>query len=212
MKITRYPQSCLMLENDGHKIVIDPGSDFEKVHDRKGLEGVNAVLYTHEHPDHFDADLAKYLKDQGAQLFGNKSTAKLLSDSDMQIVEDGEEFGAGGFEITAHELLHCPMPDGSEGPQNTGFLVDNIFFHPGDGIKLEDLQVDNLALPIQGPDVSFRDANDFARAAEAKLVIPIHYDVMGANPDVYKMFSKTFGMEFEICVLADGDSTEIYIV
>lgn len=28
MKVTKYPQSCLLIEKDGHRIVIDPGNVF----------------------------------------------------------------------------------------------------------------------------------------------------------------------------------------
>ena len=77
------------------------------------------------------------------------------------------------------------------------------------GKELDGLQVDNLAVPITGPDVSMRDAFDFAKQVSAKKIIPIHYDVMGAKPDFFIMLSTRFKMPFEIHALNHGESLEI---
>ena len=51
MRITKYTHSCLRVEGDG-VLVVDPGVFSE----RAALDGVDAVLITHEHPDHLDVD------------------------------------------------------------------------------------------------------------------------------------------------------------
>ena len=101
------------------------------------------------------------------------------------------------------------LPDGAEGPQNTGYIINGILFHPGDGKDIDDLLVDTLALPIAGPDISMKEAFDFAKKVQAKKVIPIHYDKLGAKPNVYKAFADRLHMPFEMIVLNDGDSLEI---
>ncbi len=50
MKLTKRLHSCVQLEKDGHTLVIDPGAFSEA---DAGL-GADALLVTHEHPDHFD--------------------------------------------------------------------------------------------------------------------------------------------------------------
>lgn len=209
MKITRYPQSCLLIEHKGRTLVIDPGDDFLEKYKKEDLRHVEAVLYTHQHSDHFVPEVAQYLADMGALVVCNMATAKLIDNIDMWIVDDGDTFTAAGMSIVARELLHCPLPDGSDGPQNTGYVVEDIFFHPGDGKELDGLKVDNLALPITGPDISVKDAFDFARQLEAKVVIPIHYDKLGAKPDMYKKYAEKAKMPFEVRVLADGESTKL---
>jgi L-ascorbate metabolism protein UlaG (beta-lactamase superfamily) len=47
VRITKYSHSCLRVEGDG-VLVVDPGVFSE----RSALDGVDAVLVTHEHPDH----------------------------------------------------------------------------------------------------------------------------------------------------------------
>lgn len=207
MKLTRYFQSCILVEDGRARVLIDPSGQ-EK--DNLGKFGkLDAVLYTHEHADHFDADMAQAFVEQGsAPVYANAATAKLIKASTTE-VSDGQEFDVNGLKIKALELPHCLMPDGSEGPQNTGYLIGGKLFHPGDGKALEDLSVDNLALPIIGPDVSPKDAFDFIKQLSAKKVIPIHYDSWGARPEVYASMAERFKLPVEIVVLQNGQSTEI---
>lgn len=207
MKVTRFPQSCLLLEEDNHKIVIDPGMHFLETHKVEELSGVEAVLYTHQHPDHYEAKIAETLLAQGVKLFANEATAELIGTDKAAVVRDGETFTAGGFEVIARELPHCLLPSGEEGPQNTGYVVSGVFFDPGDGKDIDDLQVKNMALPITGPDISMLDAFNFAKKLGVEVAIPIHYLWMGADAETYKQFAR--GMPFEVRVLDDGESTEI---
>jgi L-ascorbate metabolism protein UlaG (beta-lactamase superfamily) len=206
MKITRYFQSCLLIEEGKARILIDPSAQDK---DKIGKLGeLDAVLYTHEHSDHFDAEMAQTFVEQGiAPVYANASTAKLIKAS-KTVVKDGQKFDISGLKIRAIELPHCLMPDGSEGPQNTGYLINNTFFHPGDGKELNGLKVENLALPITGPDISIKDALAFARQVSAKLAIPIHYDFLGLKPEAVESFAERFGMPFKIHTLKNGQSVE----
>lgn len=209
MKVTKFPQSCLLIENDGHKIVIDPGTQFLDQHSTDELKGVEAVLYTHQHSDHYNQSIAEALLAQDTAIYANGATAQLIGTEKVTIVNDGDSFTAGGFEIIARELPHCLLPDGGEGPQNTGYIIGGVLFHPGDGKEIEDLRVDNLALPITGPDISILDAINFAKQVGAKVAIPIHYTAIPADPDVFKAYAGKASADFEVRVLADGESTNI---
>jgi len=204
MRITRFTQSCLLVEDGGSRILIDLSGEDSAVDFGK----LDAVLYTHEHADHFDPALCKKFMWQGIAVYANASTAKQI-EGQRNVVKDGQEFKAGSFQIKVIELPHCLMADGSPGPQNVGYLINAKLFHPGDGKELAGLNVDTLAVPIAGPDISIKDAFDFAKQASAKVVIPIHYDVMGAKPDFFVMLSTRFKMPFEIHTLQNGESLEI---
>jgi L-ascorbate metabolism protein UlaG (beta-lactamase superfamily) len=209
MKVTRYPQSCLLLEKAGHKIVIDPGVHFLQTHKIEELRGVEAVLYTHQHSDHYDPTIAEAMISAGAHIFANGATAQLIGTERVRIVKDGDSFTAAGLEVMARELPHCLLPDGGEGPQNTGYVIDGVFFHPGDGKELAGLYVDNVALPITGPDISILDAINFAKQLKAKLVIPIHYTAIPADPNIFAQYAAKGGSDFEVRILADGESSEL---
>ena len=54
------------------------------------------------------------------QVIGNKSTAKAFGNMINKVISDGEKFEVAGFSVTARDLPHVAMVDGSAGPQNTG--------------------------------------------------------------------------------------------
>lgn len=205
MKVTRYTQSCLMIEDRGVKILIDPSKDDEQTVNK--LQALDAVFYTHEHSDHFDASMAQTFVEQGvAPVYANVSTAKLIKAS-KTIVKDGELLDISGLSIKVIELPHCLMWDGAEGPQNTGYLVNGRLFHSGDGVKLSGLKTEILAVPLNGPDVSMKDAYDFAKQTTAKKIIPVHYDYLGGNPEAFANIGKSMGLD--IHVIKHGQTAEL---
>lgn len=209
MKVTKYEQSCLLLELDGTRILIDPGAmPFGKNRKVEDLGKLDAIFFTHEHPDHFDKDVAEKFSSR-IPVFVNESTSKQIDGGTPKIINDGDSVTIGNFQIQVRELAHCLMPDGSEGPQNTGYLVNAEFFHPGDGINLEGLSVKYLALPITGPDVSPRAAFQFARQVSAEKALAIHYDTFGANADVYVLLSQRYNQPFELLIAKPGESIEL---
>jgi len=204
MKITRYFQSCLLVEEGDARILIDPsGQEADKI---TSFGQLDAVIYTHEHGDHFDAAMANQFVTSGEQVYTNATTAKQMK-SPPNVVQDSDEFEVKGVKMKALELPHCLMWDGSEGPQNTGFLIAEKLFHPGDGKELSGLSVDIAALPINGPDISLKDSFAFAQQLSAKNTVPIHYDYLGGNPEVFADIGKSFGLTTH--VLANGQSVEV---
>lgn len=209
MKITRFPQSCLLIEQNNHKIVIDPGKHFLETHTIDDLNGVEAVLYTHQHPDHYDPEIANALLAKGVAIYANTSTAQLIGRDGVNIVGDGDSFSVAGFDVIAHELPHSLLLDGSAGPQNTGYVVNGVLLHPGDGKELEGLSVDILALPITGPDISVLDAVNFAKQVNAKTAILIHNVVIPMDIAKVAAFIKNNGVDFEVLALDDGGNVDL---
>lgn len=208
MKVTKYPQSCLILEKDGKKAIIDPGSLVSAKYKVSDLLPVDLILITHEHIDHVDPQLIdELLADKKVPIVANKSTATLLGNRVSDIIEEGQTLSIAGFEITARELPHVLMVDGSEGPQNTGYVIDKTFFHAGDGIKISNLKVENAAIPIAGPDISPKDVHDFIKELDCHTVIPIHYDYFIANPAMLNNQQLYPGLK--VIILAHGESAEI---
>lgn len=208
MKITKYPQSCLLLEKDGSRILIDPGNFVASKYVAEDFLPLDGVLVTHEHPDHADIGLLGALADAGLTIVTNESTASVLGDMSTQVVQDGEEMEMGGFNVKVHELPHCLMVDGSKGPQNTGFIFDGKFFHPGDGVYTTGVKVGAAAVPIAGPDVSPHDAYVFIESVEAKLVIPVHYDYFIADPEFFMQTVARFGGDVQVAPLQDGEAVD----
>ncbi len=211
MKVTKYPQSCLIVELDGKRLIIDPGSFVADKYKASDLLPVDGVLITHEHADHVVPEFLKSMVgDSSVPVIANKSTANLLGDIVTKVINDGEEITVAGFKITARELPHVDMVDGTPGPQNTGYVIYDAFFHPGDGVNIENLTVGSAAVPIAGPDVSPRDVHQFITQIGCKVVIPIHYVAFPSDPQFFKkMFAGWFKLPIEFVVLASGESTEV---
>ena len=52
MKITKYPQSCLLIETKGKKILVDPGDTDYKEEYFAAWNSSDLILITHKHSDH----------------------------------------------------------------------------------------------------------------------------------------------------------------
>jgi L-ascorbate metabolism protein UlaG (beta-lactamase superfamily) len=211
MKITKYPQSCLLLERDGTRLLIDPGVLVAQKFSAQQLMPVDAILITHEHPDHADAEFIRALVGGNATpVISNEGVKNALGDDVVtRVVQDGENFEVGNFQVTAHVLPHVAMMDGTTGPQNTGYVIDGIFLAPGDSVDVRDIRVEKLAVPLAGPDVSPRDGMDLIKQVGATTVVPIHYDVFLANPGDIAERAKKIVPNARFVVLGDGESAEI---
>jgi L-ascorbate metabolism protein UlaG (beta-lactamase superfamily) len=210
VKVTKYPQSCLIIEQQGKRIVIDPGALVSDKFKAQDLLPLDAILITHEHEDHADPELIRELVGDGSTpVIANQSTKNLLGELVTQVVSDYEEFETAGIKVIARELPHCLMVDGSAGPQNTGYVVDGVFFHAGDGITLDNLQVQTAAIPIAGPDISARDVFDFIKQLRCTTVIPIHYDYFLENPKLLAGIGEGEVPDVKFVVLDSGQSAEL---
>lgn len=208
MKITKYPQSCLLLEKDDKRILIDPGNFVAEKYQAEDFLPLDGVLVTHRHADHADAGLLGDLAEAGVRIVTNADTAGVLAGITTEVIEDGSEIKLGGFKVQAHELPHCLMVDGSAGPPNTGFIINDTFFHPGDGVSTSGVAVQVAAVPIAGPDVSPHDAYEFIESLGVQTVIPIHYNFFIADPDFFKKIVAGFDGKVSIVPLQDGEAVD----
>lgn len=207
MTVTKYPHSCFHVEKDGHALLIDIGNFATATFPRSKVKPFDAILITHQHADHIDPALATWLNDTNIPIYSNQDVAATFPGLDIEIIEDTQSVEIAGFSVTARYLPHCKMPDGSEGPPNTGYVIDGHFFHPGDGIAIDNLTVATVAAPVAGPSVSLYSAVQLARQVKAKSIIPMHYDnpVFYNDPNVLKdRFS-----ECNVIVLGHGEATEL---
>lgn len=214
MKITKYPQSCLVLDKDGKRVVIDPGSFVAAKFDAETFGVVDALLITHEHADHLHVDLLRSIVEANPDVpvYANRNVADLSQGLVTNVVDDGESFSVAGFAVVARELPHCAMVDGAPGPRNTGYVVDGAFFHPGDGVEISGVQVAAAGVAIAGPDISPRDVISFIKSVGCTTVIPLHYtnDVFHGLADSAVTWAAWGGLDdVKVVPLGDGESVTI---
>src|SRR3984885_11884218 len=181
MQLTKFGQSCVRLEKDGARLVIDPGvwsgPDV--------LAGASAVLVTHEHVDHLDADevRAAMTAAQGLELWTNKSVAGLFADFGGRVhaVDHGDTFTAAGFDVHVYGHDHAQIHRDIPIVVNTGFAVDGEVFHPGDSLTVPEDRVPTLLLPLAAPWLKAGEMIDYAREVAPQRAYAIHDAILNAN-------------------------------
>src|SRR3989344_5448954 len=135
MTIKKYPQSNLLISGATTKIMIDPGNvTFNNGFTPVQFQGLDGYLITHQHGDHMDPENIKEVVGK-SKVYGNSDVLAKLKELGVVAIEikNKEPFTVGEFEITPIDLPHGQLPGGNPVPPNTGFLVNGILFHPGDG-------------------------------------------------------------------------------
>lgn len=207
MRFTKYPQSCAVIEGSDGRVLVDPGNFAMDAVGFDDFGAVDAVMFTHRHPDHLDDRALDAIAERDVPVYGNGDVADRIGDhvGHVTTVTAGERFTVAGFEIEPFDMPHVVMVDGSAGPPNTGYVLDGRLLHPGDSLHVDGLRIDAFALPIAGPSVSFRDAYVAVETTGAATAIPIHYDGFIADPHRFAQFCDIT----EVVVLEPGGSTDI---
>jgi len=179
VRVTHLGHSCLLVEAGGVRVLLDPGTlapGFD------GVTGLDAVLVTHQHPDHVDVDRLPALlaASPGARLLAEPQTAGQLAPSGLEAapMPAGEVRTLGGLRVEAvggrHAVIHADLPRIG----NVGYLLAEdggpVLFHPGDMVDTAPEGVDVLALPLNAPWAAAKEAVDFARAVAPRVAFPIH--------------------------------------
>ncbi|MER0244070.1 MBL fold metallo-hydrolase [Streptomyces sp. HSW2009] len=175
MRLTKQGHSSVRLEKDGRTLVIDPGVFSAP----DAAVGAEAILVTHEHPDHFDEDRlrAALEADPASRVWTLRSVAEQLSAAfpgRVHTVGEGDAFQAAGFEVEVHGQLHAVIHPDLPRVTNVGYVVDGAVFHPGDALTVPDRPVETLLLPVHAPWNKVSEVIDYVRAVRPTRAIDVH--------------------------------------
>ncbi|MFE2032521.1 MBL fold metallo-hydrolase [Streptomyces scopuliridis] len=175
MRLTKKTHACVRLEKDGRTLVIDPGGFTED----DATDGADALLVTHEHPDHFnEGHLRAGLEaNPAAELWTLRSVADRMSAAfpgRVHTVGHGDTFSAAGFDIQVHGELHAVIHPDIPRITNVGYLVDGSVFHPGDALTVPDHPVETLLLPVQAPWSKISEVIEYVREVKPRRSFDVH--------------------------------------
>jgi L-ascorbate metabolism protein UlaG (beta-lactamase superfamily) len=193
IKVRWLGHSCLFLETDGRKVLIDP---FLTGNPRSAIAAAEAtadlILISHGHGDHV-GDAVEIAKRTGATVLSNYEISNWLQQKPRGLTKvHGLQHGGGytfedGLRVKLTLAFHgSALPDGSNGGNPCGFLItcpDGVKIYDaadtglfGDMALIGEEGIDVALLPIgdyytMGPD----DALRAVKMLKPRYVIPIHY-------------------------------------
>ena len=181
MRLSWWGHSCVRIELPGGQVVLDPGawSDLDGA-----LEGVGAILVTHEHADHLAVDrvVSALAPASDLQVWGPESVVTMLADAGapaerLHTVRGGDVLHVGGVQVDGvgeqHAVIHPDIPRIA----NVGYLVGGVY-HPGDSLQAPPHDVEVLLAPVGAPWLKLSEAVDLVRAVGPGIVVPIHDAVL----------------------------------
>jgi len=174
MLLTKFGHSCVRLEKDSARLVIDPG-----IWAGPGvLDEANAVLITHEHVDHVDEEAvrAALAADADLRLWASETVASKFAEFGNRVhaVHSGDAFDAAGFDVRVYGSDHALVDTAIPIVPNTGFAVDGEIFHPGDSFTVPDDKIPTLLLPVSAPWLKFSEVAGYIRAVAPERAYWIH--------------------------------------
>jgi len=193
--------ATVLLEVGGTRILTDPFlrtrlGPLERhgsLPDPKALEGIDVVLISHGHPDHFDRDSLAAIGGRPVVVVprGLGAAARRWTRGDVVEMTAGESLRVGDVSIEAVAARHWVTP-GSARAQPQGYVIDagpRIWFAGDTGPLPPDLRpagpIDVALLPVwtwgphRGPGhLGPRSAAQLLGQLDARVAVPIHWGTL----------------------------------
>ncbi|WP_423918203.1 MBL fold metallo-hydrolase [Frigoribacterium sp. 2-23] len=211
MRLTKLEHACLIVEESGRRLVIDPGGFTSPL---VGLHDVDVVVITHEHGDHWSPDQLREIlaTSPGALIVGPPGVATAAADFTVQTVAEGDTIEVGPFTLafagSRHAVIHESLPV----IDNVGVLVNGRLFYPGDALTVPGFPVDTLAVPVGAPWLKISEAMDYVTAVIPARTFPTHEGTLsevGLRSHADRIKGATEALGSEALLLRPHESVEL---
>jgi L-ascorbate metabolism protein UlaG (beta-lactamase superfamily) len=183
VQIVHFGHSCVLLDTGSARLLLDPGSFSDGFEDLRDLD---AILITHQHPDHLDDERLPALvaANPNATLVVDTGSTEQVATLGLtaRTAQPGDVVEAGGATVRVvggdHAMIHPEVPI----VPNVGYLVDDgAFYHPGDSLFVPEQPIDVLGVPAGAPWLKIAEAVEFERAVAPRIAVPIHEAVLSEH-------------------------------
>lgn len=217
MKITKFPQSCLLIETKGKKILVDPGILKYKDEYFDIWNSVDIILITHKHSDHCNTEVLERLNDR-IIIYSTKEVQDANQRLNINVVKENDILKLDNVTIEVVYAVHGYQPllkGDKEINENVGYIIDDgetRLYTTSDTICFKnEYKTDILCVPVTGYGLTMSafEAALYSKEIGATLTIPIHMDNPAFPPNfefIKEMFEK-YGIEYEI--LENDESIEV---
>ncbi|MET1043278.1 MAG: MBL fold metallo-hydrolase [Microbacteriaceae bacterium] len=178
MRLTKQEHACFIVDIDGQKLVVDPGSYTTPL---LGIDGIIAVVITHEHADHWTPDQLTAILDHNrdVSIYGPPGVVAAAGpDFTINPVHEGDEVTEGPFTLkffgSKHAVIHSSIPV----IDNTGVLINDRIYYAGDSFTIPPVPVDTLAVPAGAPWLKISEVMDYVAAVKPARSFPTHEMVL----------------------------------
>lgn len=202
MKVKKLGHCCLIIEENGKRIMTDPGSWTVEQHQEE--KNIDLIIISHEHGDHVHIEsLKKIIKNNpNIRVITNNGVGKLLDEVKIkyEIWENKISRDFFGIEIEPHNCKHEEIYKDIFQVENTGFFIGKRLFYPGDSFYNPQKPVEILALPVAGPWANVKDVVNYALEIKPKICFPVHDGMLkqfGANHKIPPMVLEKAGIAFK---------------
>ena len=127
MKITKFPQSCLLIETKGKKILVDPGNLKYKEEYFNIWNTVDIILITHKHSDHCNTEVLQKL-DKNITIYSTKEVQDANESLNINIVKENDIIELDNIKIEVVHAIHGYQPllkGNKEVHENVGYIIDD---------------------------------------------------------------------------------------
>lgn len=198
MMLTHLGHSCVLVELADTRLLIDPGvftSDLSAATD------LDAVIITHQHPDHLD-------QARLPELMTANPRARLIADPESLTVlrglgldASGHDEGTamiGGVTVTPVGRQHAVINPALPVITNVGVRLsapgEPSIYHPGDTLAEDPGAVDVLLFPLNAPWQASQEMTAFIGRIGARQAVPIHDGLLRPNGRaIYLQHARDFG-------------------
>ena len=109
MKITKFPQSCLLIETKERKILIDPGTLKYKEEYFDIWNNVDIILITHKHPDHCNIGVLEKIN-KNIKIYSTQEVQEANKNLNINIVKENDTIELDNIKIEVVHAIHGYQP------------------------------------------------------------------------------------------------------